>query len=94
MQSIIYIILLLFILQIPSVWGHVNVIARGTGQALVQLDVNYGVDYEPLKDQPSQPSFDLRIKEFYSNYRNKSIITIESCFRFFVNSFLYIFVEI
>ncbi|XP_075233181.1 CD109 antigen-like isoform X2 [Lycorma delicatula] len=69
------------VIEIPSVWGHVNVIARGTGQALVQLDVNYGVDYEPLKDQPSQPSFDLRIKEFYSNYRNKSIITIESCFR-------------
>ena len=26
--------------------------ATGAGQAVVQLDVNYGIDYEPNKDKP------------------------------------------
>ena len=26
--------------------------ATGAGQAVVQLDVNYGIDYEPHKDIP------------------------------------------
>lgn len=32
-----------------NVWGHLNLFARGAGQAVAQLDVNYGVDYEPFK---------------------------------------------
>ena len=31
--------------------------ATGAGQAVVQLDVNYGVDYEPHKDIPPKVSF-------------------------------------
>ena len=30
-------------------WGHVNLYAVGAGQAGAQLDVTYGVDYEPFK---------------------------------------------
>ena len=36
-------------MDIPNVWGHVNLIAHGAGQAIAQLDVNWGVDYEPFK---------------------------------------------
>ena len=32
-----------------NVWGHVNLYAVGAGQAVAQLDVTYGVDYEPFK---------------------------------------------
>ena len=66
-------------LEIPNVWGHINFEARGAGQAIAQLDVNYGVDYEPKKDHPATPSFNLDIKERFHG-RNKSEITIESCF--------------
>ena len=34
-----------------NVWGHVNLYARGAGQAVAQLDLSYGVDYEPFKDR-------------------------------------------
>ena len=36
-------------IQIPNVWGHINLVANGAGQAIAQLDVNWGVDYEPFK---------------------------------------------
>ena len=36
--------------------------ATGAGQAVVQLDVNYGIDYEPNKDKPP------KVKEC-SNYQ-------------------------
>ena len=39
--------------------------ATGAGQAVVQLDVNYGVDYEPHKDIPPKGKF-----SFYSRERN------------------------
>ena len=29
--------------------SNVNMFARGAGQAVAQLDVNYGVDFEPFK---------------------------------------------
>ncbi|CAB3361002.1 Hypothetical predicted protein [Cloeon dipterum] len=70
-----------FTSDIPNVWGHVNVIARGRGQALMQMDVAWGVDHETLKDAPSDDSFDLTVQEFYSEFRNKSKITIHTCFR-------------
>ena len=38
-----------FRIDATNVWGHVNIIAKGAGQAVAQLDVNYGVDYEPFK---------------------------------------------
>ena len=36
-------------IELQNVWGHVNMFARGAGQAIAQLDVNYGVDFEPFK---------------------------------------------
>ncbi|KAI5704478.1 hypothetical protein M8J75_005777 [Diaphorina citri] len=70
------------IYEIDKVWGHVNIIARGQGHAIAGLDVSYGVDYEPLKDRGSEEVFELRVQEFYSPLRNKSAITLQSCFRY------------
>ena len=35
--------------DVDNVWGHVNLFARGAGQAVAQLDVTYGVDYQPFR---------------------------------------------
>ena len=64
---------------IPNVWGHVNFLARGAGQAVAQLDVNWGIDFEPLKDHPPVQCFNLTIDETYRG-RNKSEIDVKSCF--------------
>ena len=64
---------------IPNVWGHVNFQARGAGQAVAQLDVNWGIDYEPKKDHPPVQCFNLTIDETYRG-RNKSEIDVRSCF--------------
>jgi len=66
-------------IDISNVWGHVNLVANGAGQAIAQLDVNWGVDYEPFKDQPATDCFNLTVQEFFHG-RNKSEITIRSCF--------------
>jgi len=66
-------------IQIPNVWGHVNFHATGAGQAVAQLDVNYGVDYEPFKDHPPEECFNLTINEYFRG-RNKSEIDVRSCF--------------
>lgn len=46
---------------------------------MAQLDVNYGVDYEPFKDSPATNCFKLSIQESFHG-RNKSEITVKSCF--------------
>ena len=66
-------------LKAKNAWGHVNVFAHGAGQALAQLDVSYGVDYEPFKDQPPRDYYNLTIQEYFHG-RNKSEVTIKSCF--------------
>ena len=33
--------------DLVNVWGHLNLFARGAGQAVAQLDVTYGVDWKP-----------------------------------------------
>jgi len=66
---------------IPNVWGHVNLIGQGAGQAVVQLAVQYGVDWQEMKDKPDRPYFDLHVDESYSNFRNKSHITVKACVR-------------
>ncbi|CAH1397187.1 unnamed protein product, partial [Nezara viridula] len=48
---------------------------------IFEMDISYGVDWEPLKDKPSRDNFNLRVREFYSHERNKSAITIETCMR-------------
>jgi len=55
--------------------------ATGAGQAVVQLDTNYGIDYEPNKDIPPKDCFNLTIEEFpVISSRNKSEIVVKSCF--------------
>lgn len=66
-------------IDIPNVWGHINIVATGAGQAIAQLDVNWGVDYEPFKDHPATDCFNLTIQEYFHG-RNKSEIAIKSCF--------------
>ena len=56
-------------------------IARGAGQAVVQLKVQYGIDWEELKDVPKRRYFDLHVDETYSHFRNKSHVTVETCVR-------------
>lgn len=63
-------------------WGHVNVIGRGAGQAVLQLNVKYGIDWEELRDLPKQAYFELHIDETYSNFRNKSHIQVKACVRY------------
>lgn len=67
--------------KIPNVWGHVNILGQGAGQAVVQLDVQYGVDWEQMRDKPLMPYFDLHVDESYSYFRNKSHITVKACVR-------------
>jgi len=59
----------------------VNVIGRGAGQAVLQLKVQYGVDWEELMDRPRRPYFDLYIEESYSHYKNKSRVGVEACIK-------------
>ncbi|XP_066991727.2 CD109 antigen isoform X2 [Anabrus simplex] len=68
-------------IEIPNVWGHINIVAHGSGQAIVQMDIRYGIDYEELVERPAKKSFELKLKEYYSDFRNKSVITIQSCMR-------------
>ena len=63
---------------IPNVWGHVNYHATGAGQAVAQLDINWGIDFEPYKDHPQVQCFNLTIDENYRG-RNKSEIDVKSC---------------
>nr|CAH0103527.1 unnamed protein product [Daphnia galeata] len=67
--------------MIPNVWGHVNIIGQGAGQAVLQLKVQYGIDWEELNDVPKRRYFDLSIDENYSHFGNKSHVTIEACIR-------------
>ena len=67
-------------IDIPNVWGTINLRARGRGQALAQLDLTYGVDVESKRDIAPKECFDLKIKEFYHG-RNKSEIVTKSCFK-------------
>lgn len=68
-------------LQIENVWGLVNVFATGEGQAILQLDVEYGVDWEGFKKQPPVKAFDFSIDERYSKFGNKSHCDVTVCAR-------------
>jgi hypothetical protein len=39
-----------------------NLFRMLSGQAIAQLDVNWGVDYEPFKDHPARDCFNLTIQ--------------------------------
>ncbi|CAL4102803.1 unnamed protein product [Meganyctiphanes norvegica] len=69
------------IVPITNVWGLVNINAHGTGQAILQLDVSWGIDWETMKKQPPVESFDLVITERYPRFGNRSVGNIEICAR-------------
>ena len=71
-----------FSLQIENVWGLVNVVAHGAGQAVLQLDVSYGIDWTVLKKQPPVEAFDMTVLERFSRYGNKSIANVQICARY------------
>ena len=57
-------------------------VGTGAGQAVVQLDLSYGIDREDEKDTPPQDAFYLRVREnAVQAARNKSIIHVEACFK-------------
>lgn len=56
-------------------------IGRGAGQAVIQLKVQYGIDWEEMKDIPKRRYFELHVDETYSHFRNKSHVTVETCVR-------------
>ncbi|XP_064467422.1 CD109 antigen-like [Ornithodoros turicata] len=62
----------------PNVWGHCDVLAKGAGLSLVQLDVSYNVDRNFLLIPPANDAFDLTLEAKYSG-RNRSHINIKSC---------------
>ena len=68
------------VFQLKNVFGHINVIGHGAGQALVQLDYSYAVDQPDEVDFPPVEAFDLNVRAFYSG-RNHSHIRINACQR-------------
>ena len=56
-------------------------VANGAGQAILQLDVSYGVDWTNLKKQPPVEAFELTIDEDFSKFGNKSHCVVTICAR-------------
>ncbi|KAK7017963.1 hypothetical protein SK128_001869 [Halocaridina rubra] len=71
--------------ELEHVWGHLNLVAKGSGQAVVQLDVSWGVDVLRFIEQPHKKYFDLSVYEKYHQFRNKSVITTTVCTRWLAN---------
>nr|BAR45625.1 macroglobulin complement-related 1 [Scolopendra japonica] len=68
------------VMTIPNVWGHVQVLATGAGLAILQMSVQYTIDYDPLIIQPPVKAFDLNVRARFSG-RNSSIINVKTCQR-------------
>lgn len=66
--------------DIPNAFGAVTVKAQGSGLAIVQLNVEYSVDWPNFMIQPPIRSFDLDVSATFSG-RNSSHITFRSCQR-------------
>ncbi|XP_045124583.1 C3 and PZP-like alpha-2-macroglobulin domain-containing protein 8 [Portunus trituberculatus] len=64
---------------IPRPWGHVYLEARGSGQAVAQMEITWGVDLDQYLEKPPRKYFDLTVTEIYPRFRNKSIIYTEIC---------------
>ncbi|XP_047740620.1 CD109 antigen [Hyalella azteca] len=66
--------------DLETIYGHINVIGHGSGQAIVQLEYTYAVDQPDEMDYPPVDAYDLEIKAQYSG-RNQSHINITACQR-------------
>lgn len=70
--------------DIPNAYGPVIVKAQGSGLALIQLDVEYNVDWPHLQIQPPVRAFDLDVQ--MSAYgRNSSHLVFRSCQRWILS---------
>ncbi|MCL4126393.1 UNVERIFIED_CONTAM: hypothetical protein GTU68_060202 [Idotea baltica] len=67
------------VIPIDKVWGMVTVVGRGAGQAILQLDVGYGVDWYGVKKLPPVDAFDMTVRERFSIFGNKSVGNVEIC---------------
>lgn len=67
-------------LDIPNAFGAVTIKAQGSGLAIVQLNVDYCVDWQDFQIQPPMRSFDLDVSATFKG-RNSSHISIKSCQR-------------
>ncbi|XP_050713228.1 CD109 antigen-like isoform X2 [Eriocheir sinensis] len=68
-------------IPIENVWGMVNVFATGEGQAILQLDIEYGVDWSDFKKEPPVKAFEFSVQEYYSKFGNKSHCEVRVCAR-------------
>ncbi|KAK8397836.1 hypothetical protein O3P69_004560 [Scylla paramamosain] len=68
-------------IPLENVWGLVNIFATGGGQAILQLDVEYGVDWDGFKKHPPVKAFEFSIDERYSKFGNKSHCEVTVCAR-------------
>lgn len=66
--------------EIPNAYGAVTVKAQGSGVAIVQLNVEYCVDWNSFQIQPPIRAYDLDVSAWYSG-RNSSHILMKSCQR-------------
>lgn len=75
------------VIQVPEgrVWGHADVLATGSGLALLQMDLTYSIDQKQLFILPAQRSFDLRVNARYYG-RNSSFIEINACQRWILQN--------
>lgn len=64
--------------EIPNAYGPVIIRASGSGIALVQMDVQYNVDWPNFMIRPPVKAFDLDVK-LRSFGRNNSHITYRAC---------------
>nr|BAR45627.1 macroglobulin complement-related 1 [Niponia nodulosa] len=71
--------------EIPNVWGHLEIYSKGAGLAISQLDYSYSVDRPELLIPPPQRAFDLNV---YTKYygKNNSHIDITSCQRWILQN--------
>lgn len=67
-------------IDIPNAFGAVTIKAQGSGMAIVQLSVDYSVDWQMFQIQPPGRAYDLDVMATYSG-RNSSHITFKSCQR-------------
>ncbi|KAB7502079.1 Antigen [Armadillidium nasatum] len=60
------------VINIDKVWGLVSVIGRGAGQAILQLDVGYGVDWYGVRKRPPVNAFDMTVRERWINLKERN----------------------
>ncbi|KAK7083283.1 hypothetical protein SK128_009994 [Halocaridina rubra] len=68
-------------IKVTRPWGHVNLVAHGSGQAIAQLETRWGVELDRFLKKPPREYFSLKVEESYLSFRNKTVISIKVCTR-------------